>query len=75
METKVREVMALVLDVPERDIGSGFSSANLGTWDSIRHLNLVMALEDAFQVSFPSEEIGTLDSYDAIVRALTRLGA
>jgi acyl carrier protein len=75
METKVRQVMALVLDVPEAEIGEGFSSSTIGTWDSIRHLNLIMAIEDAFHVSFSSEEIGTLDSYDAIVHALRRLDA
>ena len=73
MDSKVRQVMAIVLDVPESAIGPGFSSSSVSTWDSIRHLNLVMAIEEAFGVTFSSDEMATLDSYDAIVQALGRL--
>ena len=75
MDAKVRQVMAVVLDVPEREIGPGFSSASVSTWDSIRHLNLVMAIEESFGITFSSDQMVTLDSYDAIVQAIGRLRA
>ena len=74
-DAKVRQVMAVVLDVPERDIGPGFSSSSVSTWDSIGHRNLVMAVEEAFGVTFSSDQIATLDSYDAIVQAIASLQA
>ena len=75
MREKVRQVMALVLAVPESEIGDDFSAETTTQWDSIHHLNLVLALEDGFGVTFPSEQIAALDSFAAIVDALSRLGA
>ena len=59
-----------VLDMPVTEIHDGFSVETAGNWDSIHHLNLVMALEDAFGVSFSSSEITGLQSYRAIEQAL-----
>ena len=74
MQNRVRQVMALVLELPESAITDDFSADATTQWDSIRHLNLVMALEDAFHVSFPSEQLTSLDSFRAIVDAVTALG-
>jgi acyl carrier protein len=41
-------------------------------WDSIRHLELVFALEDQFGVRFEASEMAAMDSLDSIVRALER---
>lgn len=70
MNPRICDVMALVLDVPVTEIQDGFSAETVGTWDSIHHLNLVMALEEAFGVSFSSSEIAGLQSYRAIEQAL-----
>ena len=74
MTDKVRQIMSLVLEVPVSQIDDSFSAATVGHWDSIKHLNLVMALEEGFDVQFSSEELGTLDSYAAIAAALRRQG-
>jgi acyl carrier protein len=42
--------------------------------DSLDIVELVMALEEAFDVSFSSEELGSLTSYHAIVEALSQRG-
>lgn len=39
-------------------------------WDSIRHLELVFALEDAFDVRFDGSELPALDSLASIIRHL-----
>ena len=43
-------------------------------WDSMGQLNLVAELEDAFDISLEPEEIGTMKSYDDIVRILKEKG-
>ena len=74
MNERVRHILGLVLEIPERQIDEGLSAEGAGNWDSIRHLNLVMALEEAFGVSFSSDELGRLTSYRAIVEALAERG-
>jgi len=46
--------------------------ADESRWDSIRHLELVFTLEDAFDVRFDAAELPALDSLAAIVDHLER---
>ena len=74
MNERVRHILGVVLELPEAEIDERLSAEHTSNWDSIRHLDLVMALEEAFSVSFSSEELGTLTSYQAIAEALDRRG-
>ena len=74
MNERVRHILGVVLEIPEKEIDEGLSAEQTTNWDSIRHLDLVMALEEAFGVSFSSEELGALTSYRAIVGALGQRG-
>jgi acyl carrier protein len=40
-------------------------------WDSINHLNLIIELEDVFNITFSVEEIQELDSFEKILQLLT----
>ena len=74
MNERVRHILAVVLEMPESAIDDRLTAEQATNWDSIRHLDLVMALEEAFGVSFSSEELGALTSYRAIVEALGQRG-
>jgi acyl carrier protein len=74
MNERVRHILAVVLEIPEHEVTERLSAEQTTNWDSIRHLDLVMALEEAFGVSFSSEELGALTSYHAIAEALGRRG-
>ena len=69
----------MVLDIFRRlfesdSIDTSCSQISCSKWDSMNHLNLVLELEDAFQVSFEPEEIWEMKSYDDIVRILVKKG-
>jgi acyl carrier protein len=72
METRVREVMAQVLDLPAGGIGPELSTATSGAWTSLNHLMLISQLESEFGVVFSSQEIRELTSFPAIVETLGR---
>lgn len=52
---------------PER-INAASSPQNIETWDSIQHLNLVLALEEKFGVQFAPEEIEQMKSIGEVSR-------
>jgi acyl carrier protein len=64
--TKIKEVMSLVFEVPLESITVNSSSDNIENWDSLRHLNLILALEEEFGVSIPDDEVGNLVNYKLI---------
>lgn len=74
MNERVQHILAVVLEMPENEIDERLSAEQTTNWDSIHHLDLVMALEEAFAVSFSSEELGALTSYRAIMEALGQRG-
>jgi acyl carrier protein len=41
-------------------------------WDSVRHVTLIMAIEERFAITFDAEEIGDLVSVHAVAAALAR---
>lgn len=66
VKTKVKQVMSAVFETPVESIADEASSDNIENWDSLRHLNLILALEEEFGVSIPDEEVGNLVNYKLI---------
>jgi acyl carrier protein len=58
----LQSTVATVLGIPAASVTDDTSSDNVAGWDSVKHLNLVMALEDAFGTSFTPEETMDLTS-------------
>ncbi len=43
---------------------------NCDKWDSLHHLNLIVELEDAFDMEFEPEEIAEMKSFEAVKRII-----
>jgi acyl carrier protein len=63
----LKRVMAAVLEIRADTIGEDTSMDTVDTWDSIRHLNLVLAIEEEFGVCIPDEDAADITSY-ALIR-------
>ncbi len=76
-EEKLKSVIAGVLSVPEKSITEESSKDNVPGWDSLKHMNLILALEEKFGVTIPDEEAANLTSYPLIrlvIQELINLG-
>lgn len=73
---RIREVMAEVLDISPETIEDGFRRDEATTWDSMNHLRLISALEEAFGIKFTMREVGEMESFaDVRRRVAERLQA
>ncbi len=70
MRPELKEVFLNVLDVDS--IAETDSAETIQSWDSVRHLNLIMAIEERFGLTFDADEIPGLISVSAISEALDR---
>ena len=70
MEDRLKKVMADVLGVNAAAIDEDSSPDTIATWDSLRHMNLMLALEEEFSVKLKDEDIMTLISYPLILLTL-----
>jgi len=74
-ENKLKGVIATVLNIDESRINEDSSIDTIEEWDSLRHMNLVLAIEEEFGVSIPDEEAAEITSYKLIKIVLNELGA
>jgi len=58
----IDKIIQTVSEVLETEIDVDTSQKNCDKWDSLRHLDIVVALEDAFDISFEPEEIAEMKS-------------
>jgi acyl carrier protein len=72
-ENLLKKVMASVLKVDVSAIDENSSMDNIKSWDSLGHMNLVLALEDEFKVVIPDEDAGNITSYKLIMVVLNEL--
>jgi acyl carrier protein len=73
-EDALKQVMATMLNVDVSTINEDSSMDNVPNWDSLRHMNLVLALEEEFKVTIPDEDAGNITSYKLIKLVLNDLG-
>jgi acyl carrier protein len=71
LEASVREVAAAVLGRPIAP-GEAVTRTSEPGWDSLRHVELLFAVEAAVSVRFDADELASLDGVDAIVAACAR---
>ncbi len=71
LDSSVRQVVGTALGrpVPGDEPLSRTSDAR---WDSLKHVEILFALEDAFDVRFSEDEMSALESLDALVDAIER---
>ena len=72
-ENLLKKVMSSVLKVDISTIDENSSMDNMKSWDSLGHMNLVLALEDEFKVVIPDEDAGNITSYKLIHHVLSEL--
>jgi acyl carrier protein len=72
MHEQIKTVLANVLGVPSAQIADDASVDNMETWDSLRQIRLLMAVEEKFGVTFTDDEISNLTSLSALVDAVQR---
>ena len=67
MEERLKEIMAQVFDVPNESINNDSSPDTIENWDSVNHMNLVLALEQAFGISFEPDEIIEMMNFELVL--------
>lgn len=61
-------VLCVLASILKRDLASDTDATRENTegWDSLKHVELIFAIEDEFAMEFSEEELGGLDSVSRI---------
>ena len=67
MESRVKEIIARVLNVDLSKITDTLSSGDIPEWDSVGNLAIISTIEQELDVEFPLEDLFDLTSVQSIV--------
>lgn len=71
---QLREAIAATLKVPTDSVTEVTRDEDLTAWDSLGHINLMMALEQTFDLSLEVEDFEKLRSVPAMIEYLKGQG-
>jgi acyl carrier protein len=72
---EVRQAAADVFQVPLDQLSGGSSRDDVPQWDSLNHVNLVIALEQTFDVQFTPEQVEQMLTLELIAMLIDELRA
>jgi acyl carrier protein len=73
LKERVFETVAQVMGVSADQIDERSSPDTIPNWDSLQHMNLILALEEKFGVQFTDDQIVELVTVGAILTTLAEL--
>jgi acyl carrier protein len=74
LSATLNEIIASTLHLPLTSVTDQLTMAEVETWDSLQHMNLIASLEQAFGAEFTFEEIISMQSVAEIKRVLKSKG-
>ncbi len=75
IKDRTRAVLARALKVDPQSVADDASQMDLTQWDSVRHMNVVLAIESDFEIEFEDAELPTLTSLPMLVAAIEKRAA
>ena len=66
IEKRIKFIMSEVFDINKDMIKNDSSTNNLVEWDSMNHMNLIVALEEEFKCDFDEDDIEIMVSFEIV---------
>lgn len=70
MRQKVFEIVARIMGVPVEAVTSESSPETLANWDSLRHMKLILAIEESLDIQFNDEDIVSIKNVQDLLSRL-----
>ena len=74
MEKKTEALMADLFGIKKEDITDSLTMKNTDGWDSLKHMELIVSIEQTFAIELEFEEIVAMQTLKDIKRILTEKG-
>ena len=70
VEDRLKNVMSSVFGIPKNDIRNDASPDTIDSWDSLKHMNLIVAIEEEFKIEFDDDEAFKMTNYEKIISVI-----
>ena len=67
---KLTPIFRDVFDNDSLELSEATTAVSVPTWDSLTHIDMIVAVERAFGVSFTTKEVGALGNVGDLIRLI-----
>lgn len=71
-KTEIKEILARVFDIEISTISDNATQKDIIKWDSLQHLNLIVEIEDIYDISIDPEDISEMISLEKIIEVINK---
>jgi acyl carrier protein len=75
LQRRVATIVASIMEIAAESVTLETSSDTVESWDSVRHMHLILALEQEFGVGFDDDQVVEMLSVDRIAGVLAEMGS
>ena len=72
IKEQIKKIMTEAFEIESSLVNDKISQKNTGQWDSLNHLNLIVEIEEEFDVSFTPEQIGSMTTLEIILDEIAK---
>lgn len=72
MEDELRKVFARELGIDVSEVVDSLTYAQFPAWDSVAHMALIAAIEQAFNIMIDAEDVIDMNSFEAAKRIVSK---
>lgn len=72
MDGKLREIFALLFQIDPEDLRDESSPETIPAWNSLQHLNLILALEEEFRISLSPDEATKMQNLKGVRQVVSK---
>lgn len=63
---KINEIIATVFKIDPKQVEKNLGMGDVGNWDSITHMDLIVSIEEEFKIELSGDDIADMTTFDAI---------
>lgn len=67
-QQRLQKIIADILGLDESEVTGSFSYRDTDRWDSLKHMEIITAIEQNFSLTFMVDEIVNMTSIEDIIR-------
>ena len=72
LDTKIIDILSIVFNINVKKITKKTNKTNIANWDSLRHMTLIITLEDEFNIKFDEQDISKINNIDSIKKIISK---
>jgi acyl carrier protein len=69
---EIKEIISRVFEIDLSEITDKSSQKDIVKWDSLQHLNLIVEIEDKYDISIEPEDISDMVTIEKIVEIINK---